>query len=115
MENKPAAQIVISMDHTLSFKHTYTGHLGLLTPMLGAIKFSEDWVINQIKNLQIIKNQNPLCDKQDVNSVEVEVSRDVAVDMYMKAMEKMRDRVLAIGRSDQNATFHLDPSLLEKI
>lgn len=115
MANAPiVGEITIKMDSSLSFTHTYRGAPGLLTAMLGALRFSEDWVVEQIKVSHDAKPV-PLCTHDESNSLEVEVSRDVAIDLYWKALEKLRQRMIAINESSPDAVFQIDPSLLDTL
>lgn len=102
------------MDQTLSFKHEFDGHPGYLIPMLGAVRYMEEWIIGAVKREQGI-DKKPLCSDDKVNSLEIEVPKDVALTHYWKALEKLRERIMAINRADPNSTFEIDSQLLSKL
>lgn len=109
-----AAELVIRMDHTLGFKHEFRGDPALMIPLLGATRFTEDWLVQEIKVASGIVNI-PLCEDDKVNSLVIEVPKEVAAAHYYAAMDKIRDRLAAITNSDQQAIFAIDPSLLKNL
>lgn len=113
-DNVLFGEVVIKMDSTLTFTHAYRGSPGLLLPMVGALSVVSDWFKNEIHKNQR-ENRNGLSSSDNGDSLEVEVSKDVAIDMYMNAMQKLRERVLAIDKSAPNSIFHVNPRLLETL
>ena len=102
------------MDHTLGFKHEFRGDPALMIGMLGATRFTEDWLVQEIKVASGIVNI-PLCNDDKVNSLVIEVPKEVAAAHYYAAIGILRDRLGAITNSDQRATFQIDPSLLKNL
>lgn len=115
-QHLPQASIRIDMNQTMGFQHTFTGHPGMLIPLLGALKFTEDWIINEIKkNSETAKNPNPLCSDNKPISLEIEVPKDHALAFYWEAMKKLKERMIAINKSDPKATFTINPSSLKTL
>ena len=102
------------MDQTLSFTHQFDGHPGFLIPMLGAVRFMEEWIIGEIQREQGI-NKKPLCADDKANSLVIEVPKEVALAHYWQAMEKLRERVIAIDKSAPHAIFQIDSKLLSRL
>ena len=121
MADKPiAAEMMIRMDQSLTFTHTFRGSPQLLIAMIGSMDFVKDWMKEEVKRMQEptpvhVPARAGLCENTEANSLEVEVQRDVALALYWTAMEKLRERMIAIDKSDPDATFQLDTSILERL
>lgn len=115
-----SAEAHIKMDGTLTFQPTFRGSPLLLIPMIGAVDFLKDWMKDEVRRVQTASPvsapaRGGLCSNTEANSLEVEVQRDVALALYWNAMEKMRERLIAIDKAAPYATFHIDPSLLKNL
>lgn len=109
-ENPSEAVMVVTVKDNMDFKWRFSGDPTLMPLLLGGMKYSEEWLMREMR---VKFERKPTVDNETVPiSLEVDVTKEQAIAMYWSALERMRDRLLAIDKADDQATFTVNPSLL---
>lgn len=113
------AELVVGIDSAMKVTYTIRGADELLVGLLGAVRLSETWIENRIKanteTREIVPGGKPLCATPGANSLETEVSKEVAIAAYWHAAQKIGARIQAIANSDERATYDVPLLLLKEL
>ena len=106
------AILSIEIDDKLNLETRFNWEDALLLPLLWSLDIVKDYLKARLDNkINLIwKSQN-----NTYNASEQEVSKTDALCHYLELRKQIEDRLQAIGKSDERASFIIDTNFTSKI
>lgn len=101
------AILSICVDQQNAVEIRFDGDQMMIVSMFWWIEVAKDWLLNKLKENWNIAWSD---DQQELT-----LSKSDALWHYLKIWKKVEQRIQAINKSDQQATFQVDPDLFQNM